>query len=107
MTVFTSPQGRQRIVVHETKVIWFFTNYQFFEHFGLLHKTTKCGGRSLFSCAVTYNAMQESTYVHHNIVEVIVQFSAAYCLIYDVNTYIILKNVIVCVMCGHSILYLY
>ena len=53
MTVVTSPQGRQRIVVHETKVIWFFTNYQFFEHFGLLHKTTKCGGWSLFSCAVT------------------------------------------------------
>ena len=52
MTVVTSPQGRQRIVVHETKVIWFFTNYQFFEHFGLLHKTTKCGGRSLFSCVV-------------------------------------------------------
>ena len=38
MTVVTSPQGRQRIVVHETKVIWFFTNYQFFEHFGSLHK---------------------------------------------------------------------
>ena len=54
MTVVTSPQGRQRIVVYETKVIWFFTNYQFFEHFGLLHKTTKCGEWSLFSCAVTY-----------------------------------------------------
>ena len=53
MTVVTSPQGRRRIVVHETKVIWSFTNYQFFEHFGLLHKTTKCGEWSLFSCAVT------------------------------------------------------
>ena len=29
MTVVTSPQGRQRIVVHETKVIWFFTNISF------------------------------------------------------------------------------
>ena len=35
MNVVTSPQGRQRIVFHETKVIWIFTNYQFFEHFGL------------------------------------------------------------------------
>ena len=31
MTVVTSPQGRQRIVVHETKVIWILINYQFFD----------------------------------------------------------------------------
>ena len=55
MIVDTLPQGRQRIVVHKTKVIWIFTCDQFFEHFGLLHKMTKCGGRSLFSCAVTYS----------------------------------------------------
>ena len=36
---------------------------------------------------VIVHAVQESTYVHHNIVEVIVQYSAAYCLIYDVTTY--------------------
>ena len=30
MTVVTSPQGRQRIVLHKTKVIWIFTRYQFF-----------------------------------------------------------------------------
>ena len=50
-----------------------------------------------------YNAMQESTYVHHNIVEIIIQFSAAYCLIYDVTTYYIHK--ILCVTCRVHIIH--
>ena len=54
--------GWQRMAIHNTKVIWIFTSDQFLEHFGLLHKTTKCGRWSPLSCTVAH------THTHTHII---------------------------------------